>query len=90
MRLSDNLPVWKSLQVPRFSDGRRKYGKCDFLALVVIFKYMLPKEEFSVFLRRTAAETEELKRVLPPFAMRRVYEETGLSGAWRKLDAMKK
>lgn len=90
VRLSDNLPVWNSLQVPRFPDGRRKYGKCDFLALVVIFKYMLPKEEFSVFLRRTAAETEELKKVLPPFAMRRVYEETGLSGAWRKLDAMKK
>lgn len=90
MRLSDNLPVWKSLQVPRFSDGRRKYGKCDFLALVVIFKYMLPKEEFCRISPPHAAETEELKRVLPPFAMRRVYEETGLSGAWRKLDAMKK
>ena len=90
VRLTEKLPIFRSLQIPRFPDGRQKYGRCDFLALVVIFKYMLPKGEFSDFLRRTVREVDAVEKALPPFAMRRVYEETGLSGAWRKLDAMKK
>ena len=90
VRLTEKLPIFRSLQIPRFPDGRQKYGRCDFLALVVIFKYMLPKGEFSDFLRRTVREVDAVEKALPPFAMRRAYEETGLSGAWRKLDAMKK
>ena len=90
VRLTEKLPIFRSLQIPRFPDGRQKYGRCDFLALVVIFKYMLPKGEFSDFLRRTVREVDAVEKALPTFAMRRVYEETGLSGAWRKLDAMKK
>jgi hypothetical protein len=52
---------------------------------VLIFKYMLPKKEFSAFLSRVIGEVDALQKVLPPFAMRRVFEQTGLSGAWRKL-----
>ena len=38
VRLTEKLPIFRSLQIPRFPDGRQKYGRCDFLALVVIFK----------------------------------------------------
>lgn len=85
VRLTDSLPVFRKIQVPRLSDGRYKYGRCDFFALVLIFKYMLPKREFSAFLSRVIGEVDALQKVLPPFAIRRVFEQTGLSGAWRKL-----
>ncbi len=90
VRLTENLTVFRKIQVPRFADGRLKYGRCDFLALTVIFKYMLPPKEFSAFLRRVASEVDGLQKLLPPFAMRRVNEQTGLSGAWRKLDSIGK
>ena len=88
VRLTENLSVFRKIQVPRFPDGKLRYGRCDFLALVLVFKYMLPRKEFSVFLSRVEKEVEELKAVLPSFAMRRVYEQTGLSGAWRKLGSI--
>ena len=38
--------------------------------------------------RPTRQEVDALKEKLPAFAMKRVYEQTGLSGAWRKLGAV--
>ena len=53
VRLTENLPLFRRIQVPCFPDGKPRYGRCDFLSL-----------------------------------MKRVYEQTGLSGAWRKLGAV--
>lgn len=88
VRLSDSLSVFRRIQVPRFADGRYKYGRCDFLSLVLVFKYMLPSKEFSAFLSRVEREVDDLRVVLPAFAMKRVFEQTGLSGAWRKLGSI--
>ena len=74
--------------MPCFPDGKPRYGRCDFLSLMLVFKYLLPRNEFSAFLSRVEKEVDALKEKLPAFAMKRVYEQTGLSGAWRKLGAV--
>lgn len=89
-RLTDDLPVFSRLQIPRFSDGRRKFAKGDFMAFLIVAKYMLRPAQFSEYLARVIRETDRLESVLPAWAMRRVYEKTGLSGAWRKLDVIQK
>ncbi len=88
VRLTENLPLFRRIQVPCFPDGKPRYGRCDFLSLMLVFKYLLPRNEFSAFLSRVEKEVDALKEKLPAFAMKRVYEQTGLSGAWRKLGAV--
>ena len=90
VRLSDNMPIFARLQIPRFADGHRKYAKCDFMAFLITAKYMLRPAEFSRYLQIVREETQKLEELLPPWAMRRVYEKTGLSGAWKKLDHIQK
>ena len=89
-RLTDDLPVLASLQIPRFADGRRKYAKGDFMAFLIVAKYLLRPTEFSRYLQIVKEETQKLEEILPAWAMKRVVEKTGLSGGWKKLDCMQK
>lgn len=88
VRLTESLSFFRKIQTPRFPDGKLRFGRCDFLALLAVFKYMLPSKEFSAFLSRVKRETDELRAELPGFAMKRVCEQSGLSGAWRKADSI--
>ncbi len=90
VRLTEDLPIFARLQIPRFADGRKKYAKCDFMAFLIVAKYMLRPTEFAYYLRRIVDATQELEQALPAWAMKRVYEQTGLSGAWKKLDCIQK
>ena len=89
-RLADDLPVLTSLQIPRFPDGSRKYAKRDFMSFLIVAKYLLRPVEFSRYLAIVVDATEKLETQLPPWAMKRVYEKTGLSGGWKKLDVLQK
>ncbi|MBQ9118401.1 MAG: Abi family protein [Clostridia bacterium] len=90
VRLSDDLSILSRLQVPRFADGRRKYAKCDFMAFLIVAKYLLRPTEFARYLQIVKEETQKLEENIPAWAMKRVYEKTGLSGSWKKLDCMQK
>lgn len=89
-RLTDKLSVFYKLQIPRLADGSYRYGRRDFMSFLIVLKYLLPANEFSRCLQRVVFEVEKLESILPAFAMRRVCERSGLFGAWRKLDKMKK
>ncbi len=87
-RLSEKLPAFPLLQIPRRADGAYKYGKNDFMAFLISLKYLLRANEFSECLKRVAFEVDVLSTKLPPSIMKKVYEASGLSGAWKKLDKM--
>ena len=89
VRLSEKLPIFRSLQIPKKADGTPEYGRSDFMAFLICLKHLLPHGEFAECLRRVRAEVDVLSKSLPPFIMRKVYEQSGLSGAWRKLDIIK-
>ena len=89
-RLTDDLPVLSRLQIPCFADGRRKYAKGDFMAFLIVAKYMLRPTEFALYLQKVVQATQKLEESLPVWAMQRVYEKTGLSGSWKKLDRIQK
>ena len=90
VRLTDKLTILSKLQIPRTADSSYRYGRRDFMAFLVVLKYMLPANEFSACLQRVVAEVDQLEKVLPAFAMNRVYQQSGLSGSWRKLDKITK
>ncbi len=89
VRLTEELEIFSSLQTPRNANGTLRFGRNDFLSFLIVLKYLLPPKEFSVCLERVKKEVDELASVLPPVAMNRVYEVSGLSGSWRKLDKIR-
>lgn len=89
VRLDSELSAYRKIGVPRRVDGTPRYGTNDFFALVIAFKYLLSPREFSAFLARVKAETQELEKELPAFAIERVYEATGLRGNWKNLDGVR-
>ena len=88
VRLTDKLSVFYKLQLPRAADGAYRCGRRDFMSFLIVLKYLLPPSEFSCCLKRVIAEVEKLEKTLPAFAMKRVYQRSGLFGSWRKLDKM--
>lgn len=60
-RLSTALSVTKKLGIPKNPKGDNKYGRNDFLALMICFKYLLPPVEFSAFIYEFEANLEQLK-----------------------------
>lgn len=88
VRLTDKLSVFYKLQLPRSADGSYRYGRRDFMSFLIVLKYLLPSNEFSCCLKRVVEEVEKLEKILPPFAMQRVYQRSGLFGSWKKLDRM--
>ncbi len=90
VRLTDKLTVLTKLQIPRTADGSYRYGRRDFMSFLIVLKYLLPSDEFSTCMQRVIFEVDTLEKSLPPFAMKRVYEQSGLSGSWRKLDRITK
>lgn len=86
VRLTDKLSVFYKLQLPRSADGSYRCGRRDFMSFLIVLKYLLPSDEFSCCLKRVVDEVEKLEKILPPFAMKRVYQRSGLFGSWRKLD----
>ena len=89
VRLTERLPVFDRLQIPKKADGTPEYGRCDFMAFLIVLKHLLPSGEFAECLRRVRAEVDILSKALPPAAMKKVYRQSGLSGSWRKLDIIR-
>jgi len=88
--LSPNLAIIKKMSIPLNNEGNLKYGKNDFLSLMVIFKYLLPEDIFEFFLIEVKSIIEILKNNIPPDIMGKIKNEMGLIGSWKVLNKIKK
>lgn len=88
VRLTRKLSILGRLQLPKKEDGTDLCGHSDFLACLVVFKYLLPPNEFLECFLRLKKEVEILEAALPAFAYKRAMRDLGLCGAWKVLDKM--
>lgn len=88
VRLTRKLGILAKLQLPKRADGNDLCGHGDFMACLVVLKYLLPRGEFAEAFSRFKKEVDVLQRSLPEFAFQRVLRELGLGGAWQALDKM--
>lgn len=88
VRLTRNLSILRKLQLPKRADGTELCGHADFLACLIVLKYLLPPSEFLECFTRLKKEVGILQSALPAFAFKRAMWELGLCGAWKVLDKM--
>lgn len=85
-RLSTNLRITQKLSVPKNGNGENKFGRSDFLALLICCKYMLPPIDFAGFISELEINLEELSKHQPPYIMSKIKTEMGLAGKnWKLL-----
>lgn len=90
-RLSTNLKIAKNLGIPLNQKGVPKYGRSDFLALIICFKYLLPAVEFSGFIYELEMAMEEFKKKVNGMIVQRVSVHMGIYGTnWKNLVKMNK
>ena len=82
-RLSTQLSITKKLCIAKNSKGEIKFGKNDFLSLLICCKYLLPPSEFHLLMA-------ELKLALDSSMMGRIKISMGLySNSWLLLPKLK-
>ncbi len=90
-RLGASLNVVKNMSLPLNKGGVPKCGQKDFLALMIIFKYLLPDLEFEFFIIEIAEQLKRLEESINPKVMNKVKFEMGLNiGSWKALPKMNK
>lgn len=83
-RLSSHLTIIDKLSIPRNEQGFQRYGRSDFLSLMLILKYLLPATEFSSFHVELIMQMDTLKNKMNPMIMRKIETEMGLCvGSWK-------
>lgn len=89
-RLSTNLSIVKKLNIPKKSNGDNKFGRNDFLALLICCKYMLPALEFASFINEIKICFEQLEKVQNPSWIGKIKIEMGLANkGWTLLPQLK-
>lgn len=89
LRLNNSLSVINKMSIPKNDAGFPKYGRKDFLALIIIFKYLLPKLKFAGFMHEIENEISILSNTINSKALKRIKLEMGLSGSWKVLHKIK-
>ena len=89
-RLSTTLPVTTKLCLAKNQNGDNKYGRNDFLALMICFKYLLPSIEFASFITEFNANLVQLSEHLNASLVGKVKIQMGLSTeSWKNLSRIK-
>lgn len=89
-RLSTELNIVKKMCIQKNKKGQNKFGRNDFLALLICCKYLLPPVEFTSLISELDMELYELSRFLPPSMFGKIKVYMGLqSDAWRILPKLK-
>ncbi|MEG1710830.1 MAG: Abi family protein [Clostridia bacterium] len=89
-RLSSHLTIYKSMQIKTTVFNEPLSGKCDFLALLIILKYLLEKSEFTNLMRSLLPLLSDIDNCLPFNISKRIKKEMGLiSGDWKNLHNLK-
>ncbi len=89
-RLSTQLGITKKLNIAKNEKGEIKYGRNDLLSLLISCKYLLPAEEFQIFLNELIACIDNLSQHLNSSMMGRIKISMGLySKSWLLLPKLK-
>ena len=88
--VSDELTITKKLSIPKNKKGENKYGRNDFLALLICCKYLLPSLDFDGLIFELNMEMDRLEDKLQPKMALQVKRQMGLEfNNWKKLPKMK-
>ena len=89
-RLSTELSITKKLCIPKNPRGANKFGRNDFLSLLICCKYLLPPNDFEELMNELKACLETLEKSLSPSMMGRIKICMGLaSKSWLLLPRLK-
>lgn len=89
-RLSTQLSITKKLCIATNSKGEIKFGRNDFLALLICCKYLLPKSEFANFISELDLRIAQLSKQLSASMMGRIRISMGMqTNSWKLLPKLK-
>jgi hypothetical protein len=72
------------LNIPRI-DGEYIYGKGDVFSVAIIFKYLLSKDDFRLFMNELSYELDHLEGVLHSISIDNVLDRMGFPNNYRSL-----
>lgn len=85
-RLTTDLGIVKSMCIAKNEKGENKFGRNDFLALLICCKYLLSPLEFSGFITELEVALEVLKKNQTPSMFGKIKIQMGLqSNSWKIL-----
>ena len=89
-RLSTKLSITKKLCIAKNNKGTNKFGRNDFLSLLICCKYLLPSNEFVLLMNELQACLNSLGRSLSDSMIGRIKISMGLaSKSWLLLQRLK-
>ena len=81
--IQDNY-IHKYLEIEKI-EGEYKYGKNDLFALMIIFKYMLSKDEFREMIRELSYEIDILEEKIKIVPVKMILNRIGFPTNWREI-----
>lgn len=79
-----NNQIHKYLQIEQI-ENEYKYGKNDLYSLVIIFKYMLTKDEFREMIRELSYEIDILEGKIKIVPTKTILNKIGFPSNWREI-----
>lgn len=83
-RMIPNNYIHKYLEIEKI-EGEYKYGKNDLFALMIIFKYMLSKDEFREMIRELSYEIDILEEKIKIVPVKTILNKIGFPTNWREI-----
>ncbi len=85
-KLPSRLEIYDIMKIKRRENGVPMSGTCDFLSLMIIFKYLLKSITFAGFWLEFITERETLIKNIKSHFAGFIFEEMGLKNRWRNLE----
>lgn len=82
--ISDNT-IHNQLGIPRGADGNYEFGKQDLFSLIIIFKIMLPSEDFNTAFNRINGRIESLRTKIKSISAEAILNEMGFKNNWYEI-----
>lgn len=79
-----DTPLHAKLGIPK-QGNQYIYGKQDLFAVVIAFRYLLPKEDFTNFKRKLIREIGKLNKRLVHITEKELLEQMGFPEKWRNI-----
>ena len=79
-----DTPLHSKLNIPQ-QGNQFIYGKQDLFAVVIAFRYLLPKDDFLVFKRKLTLEISRVNKNLVHITEDELLERMGFPQNWKKI-----
>jgi len=79
-----DTPLHARLSIPK-QGNQYIYGKQDLFAVIIAFRYLLPKEEFAAFKKRLVLETGRINKNLVHITESELFEQMGFPPDWKNI-----